>query len=188
MSHSHGTSILLDPGRADALRGIVVGGTLNRLTRDDWQSVLDHSELRQYHADQIILRQGQLGSALWVIAEGEVRIERAEDSGATLLARLGLGSVIGEMSFLDESGASANVVADGDVMLLHFSGASIRTMTEESPEFAARFFHSLAATLSRRLRAANEQIQGNLDNLTGAAAGPYQTDRARSSVGRATDF
>lgn len=160
MSHSQGTSIPLDPERADALRRIVVGGTLNRLTRDDWQSVLDHSEVRRYHADQIILRQGQLGTALWVVADGEVRIEREDDLGATLLARLGLGSVIGEMSFLDESGASANVVADGDVRLLYFSGASIRTMTEEDPEFAARFFHSLAATLSRRLRATNEQIQG----------------------------
>ena len=74
--------------------------------------------MREYHYNQIILRQGQLGAALWVISDGKVRIERDDRGVTTQLARLGPGLVFGKMSFLDESGASANVVADGKVEIL----------------------------------------------------------------------
>jgi len=63
------------------------------------------------------------------------------------------------MSLLDKAGASANVVADGEVEILYVSGTEIKNVMRKNPNFAARFYHSLATTLSRRLRAANEVIQ-----------------------------
>ena len=163
MGNDNVTPLKLDGARSDELRERVVAGTLNRLTQDDWALVLEHAEVREYHYNQVILGQGRLGTGLWVISDGEVRIER-DSRGATIqLARLGPGSVFGEMSFLDETGASTSVVADGRVDLLYLDGTEPHTLADRDFGFAARFYHSLAATLSRRLRATNETIRGRPD-------------------------
>ena len=50
---------------------------------------------------------------------GEVRIERTVGDKTVEIARLANGSVFGEMSFFDKAGASASVVADGSVDVIH---------------------------------------------------------------------
>ena len=64
------------------------------------------------------------------------------------------------MSFLDQSGASASVAADGKVEILFVESRELSQLLESDQGFAARFYHSLATTLSRRLRATNELILG----------------------------
>jgi len=56
------------------------------------------------------------------------------------------------MSFVENAGASASVVADWAVVCLRIDSAAIHTCIQFDPTFAGRFYHSLAATLSRRLR------------------------------------
>jgi CRP-like cAMP-binding protein len=120
---------------SDDLQRRVFAGTLNRLSVEDWNELL------------------------WR-ARGEVRIERTDHQRSAHLARLGPGSVLGEMSFLDQSGASASVAADGKVEILFVESKDLAQLLEADQGFAARFYHSLATTLSRRLRATNELILG----------------------------
>ena len=147
--------------RAEDLRRKVMAGTLSKLLPEDWEALLETSERREYAFNEVILKQGVVGEAICMLTDGEVRIEReGRDGDTTQLARLGPGGIFGEMSFLDRSGASANVIADGMVAVLYIDGADLKVLTEQDPGFAARFYHSLAATLSRRLRATNEIIRG----------------------------
>ena len=62
------------------------------------------------------------------------------------------GELFGEMSFLEEAGASASVVADDEVEVDVIPGEHVRRLLDSLPGFAARFYHSLAVTLSERLR------------------------------------
>ena len=152
----------IDPARqrSEDLRRKVFAGTLGKLTAADWDTLMARAETRQYRYDDVILAQGFVGAALYVIADGEVRIERANAGRSAQLARLGPGSVFGEMSLLDEAGASASVIADGKVEVICLDGADLGALVRADSGFAARFYQSLATTLSRRLRATNELILG----------------------------
>ena len=96
----------------------------------------------------------------WNKWEGQVRIERTVGDKTVEIARLANGSVFGEMSFLDKAGASASVVADGSVGVIHIKNEDIDELIEGDPAFGSRFYHSLAITLSRRLRATNRIVRG----------------------------
>ena len=98
--------------------------------------LIGKAEYRRYTFNDVILAQGAVGEALFIITDGEVRVECSDTKGTWQLARLGSGAVFGEMSMLDRSGATANVVADGQVEILTVSGPELehwRRRTWASP-------------------------------------------------------
>jgi CRP-like cAMP-binding protein len=62
------------------------------------------------------------------------------------------GEICGEMSFLEDMPASANVVAHEDVEAYHLDRPALESLFELFPHLASRFYRSLATNLSRRLR------------------------------------
>ena len=80
----------------------------------------------------------------------------AQNAGrlAGALARLGIGpgEACGEISFLDELPATANVVAKEEVWAYYLDRQTLQSMFELFPHLGSRFYQSLAAILSRRLR------------------------------------
>jgi CRP-like cAMP-binding protein len=65
---------------------------------------------------------------------------------------IGLGEVCGEISFLDELPATAGVVANDVVEAYYLDRPTLQSLFELFPHLGSRFYHSLAAILSRRLR------------------------------------
>lgn len=131
---------------------------LSKLNVQDW-SVFFRLGVREcFNHDDIILKEGKVGDAIYFISDGEVRIEREDGDQRIELARLSSGSIFGEMSFLDGAGVSADVIADGDVELFRVDNMHLRETLKFKPEFGQRLYHSLAVTLSRRLRATNKIV------------------------------
>jgi CRP-like cAMP-binding protein len=62
------------------------------------------------------------------------------------------GEVCGEISFLDELPATADVVAKEAVEAYYLDRPTLKSLFELFPHLASRFYHSLAGILSRRLR------------------------------------
>lgn len=98
----------------------------------------------------------QPGEVVYVILEGTVKIYVShEDGREVILAFLGRGDTVGEMSLVDSSGRSANVVATERSRLLWMDRATfqgcLRTLTPLA--------NNLVRLLANRLRFANEQIQ-----------------------------
>ena len=144
----------------DLLVAQAQNGTLSNLTIEDWEQLALSADIRAYEPDETILRQGDAGGALYIIAAGQVRVERDGKDGKTVeLARLGRGAVVGEMSVLDTAPASANVVCAGEVELLKVDGTNLDQMIKADPAFGLRFYQSIATALSRRLRATNEFVR-----------------------------
>ena len=74
------------------------------------------------------------------------------------------GEACGEISFLDELPATANVVAKEEVEAYYLDRPTLQSMFELFPHLGSRFYQSLAAILSRRLReliGPGETGQGN---------------------------
>ena len=56
------------------------------------------------------------------------------------------------MSFLENAGASASVVADEEVEIDIIGAVHLNSLLEADPGFSSRFYRSLARFLSNRLR------------------------------------
>jgi CRP-like cAMP-binding protein len=134
--------------------------SLRFLTHDDRRLLLGASRQATYRYDEEIIAEGSPQQALYVIREGQVRIEYSGLSGTSVVARLQAGEVFGEMSFVDQRGASAAVVADGDVLVDVIEREQMNALLYSVPGLAARFFQSLAVTLSQRLREARTPSEG----------------------------
>jgi extracellular factor (EF) 3-hydroxypalmitic acid methyl ester biosynthesis protein len=128
---------------------------LASLTPEDWKMLAESSRLVTYDKNDIILEKGQEPGAIYIIENGRVRIER--DNGS-VIARRGPGAVFGEISFLESKGTSANVVADESVEVSVIDKGNVEAMLESMPEFAIRFYKTLAVTLAYRLRQAAERL------------------------------
>ena len=88
---------------------------LKYLTDEQRGELLRGAENRHYQEDEIILTEGAQRRAIFLIKDGVVRVERGHMGFNVEVSRLHPGEIIGEMSFVEEFGASASVVADSDV-------------------------------------------------------------------------
>ncbi|MET0166102.1 MAG: protein kinase [Burkholderiales bacterium] len=104
-------------------------------------------------AGTVLIREGEGGSAFYVIAAGEVTVTK----NATLLAALGPGDSFGEMGHLAkcEFRRSASVTAANDVTIAEVGAASL---AEASESCRNRFKSVFLETLVDRLSTANDRL------------------------------
>lgn len=102
-----------------------------------------------------IMRADQPGESVYVILEGTVKISLAQPDGReAILAFLGPGDTVGEMSLLESGGRSASVVTTEPSWLLWMDRATFHSCLQRMSPLA----YNLLRTLASRLRFANEQI------------------------------
>jgi len=92
-----------------------------------------------------IVTEGEEGEELYIVRSGEVAVQHGED----VLARIGPGSVFGELAVLDPAPRSADVVATTDTDLLILDRTTLLDLMGRRPEVAA----DMITMLVRRLRA-----------------------------------
>jgi extracellular factor (EF) 3-hydroxypalmitic acid methyl ester biosynthesis protein len=107
-----------------------------------------------YASGDVIVEDGAPVPALYVVASGTVSVEKMHLGGGISLAELGPGALVGEVSFLDGSPASASVVARTEVTAHVIEG--VDELLASNPELAAGVYRSLAVLLAGRLRFGNE--------------------------------
>ncbi len=127
----------------------------NKLTINDWVKLIKLCDRQIYVSNGKILNKGQINTAIYFLVEGCVRIELPADQTPQLLARLSGSAVFGEMSFLDGDAVSADVVAEGTAELLRLERDDLELLVRADKMFGLRFYHSLAVTLSQRIRITN---------------------------------
>jgi CRP-like cAMP-binding protein len=98
-----------------------------------------------------IVHEGVRPNAIFVVIRGafSVDIETLADEP---LARLGAGELIGEISFLEGSPASATIVADEESAVLAVDNQLLNQRIGEDTAFAARMYRAFALVAERRLR------------------------------------
>lgn len=112
--------------------------------------------------ETIILEDDDSGSALFLIAGGEVKVYMTGTDGReTILSLLSKGDFFGEMSLIDGEPRSASVKAVTLAELLIIRRDNFVAQLESNPSLAM----ALLVELSKRLRKANRQI-GSLALMT----------------------
>ncbi|HEX9895571.1 MAG TPA: Crp/Fnr family transcriptional regulator [Gemmatimonadales bacterium] len=110
---------------------------------------------RRFPKGSVIMMQGERGDALYLLAEGQVKVVLiGEDGREVILSVLGPGSFFGEMALLDDEPRSAHVVAMDDSLLLLLRREDFQSRLRSSPDVA----FGLLRELSQRLRRADDTI------------------------------
>jgi CRP-like cAMP-binding protein len=119
------------------------------LTANDWALVADKASRVQFKKGEVLVQKGKKGFGVFLLLKGTARVQIPPQSPTPVI---GPGEICGEMSFLEDAAASANVVADGEVEAYHLDHPTLQSLFELFPHLASRFYRSLATNLSRRLR------------------------------------
>ena len=119
------------------------------LTPNDWALIVDKAVRMQFKAGDTIVHKGRRTNGVYLLLKGTAQVQIP--SHATSLG-VSAGEVCGEISFLDELPATADVVAKEVVQAYYLDRPTLLTLFELFPHLGSRFYHSLAAILSRRLR------------------------------------
>ncbi len=98
-----------------------------------------------------IVQEGIHPNAIFVVTRGrfDVAVETLADQP---LARLGAGELIGEISFLEGSPASATIVANEESAVLVVDNQLLNERIRADTAFAARIYRAFALIAERRLR------------------------------------
>ena len=115
-------------------------------------------EVLEVEKDFVILEEGESRRVLFVILEGSCRVELSLRGKDETVANLTRNEFFGDMNFLEGIGASANVIANEPTKVLVITPEETQTLLTADPSLAMRFYHSLAVSLSRRLRATTSKL------------------------------
>jgi CRP/FNR family cyclic AMP-dependent transcriptional regulator len=129
------------------------------------KKISDACIVRQFTRNETIVRQGEMGLGLYVIARGHVKVDREEKGVRTQVAELGPEQFFGEMSLLDNKPRSATVTGIEDSECLLLTRDSFVRLMNKYPEIPIR----MARVLAERLRVANERLAAAPPPAAGAA-------------------
>jgi CRP-like cAMP-binding protein len=119
------------------------------LTANDWTLVADKATRVSFRKGQTLVQRGKRSNGVYLVVKGKARVQIQSHPTSP---EIGPGEVCGEMSFLDDVPASADVIAQQDVEAYYLDRATLEGLFELFPHLASRFYRSLATNLSRRLR------------------------------------
>jgi CRP-like cAMP-binding protein len=104
---------------------------------------------------QILVHEGKRIEVLYMTLRGKFAVSTG---GSGVIAELGSGEVIGELSFLDSRPPNASVSALEDSVVLSIPVARLHTKLHSDPGFGSRFYRALGVMLAHRLRDTTIQL------------------------------
>ncbi|MGQ0504878.1 MAG: Crp/Fnr family transcriptional regulator [Myxococcaceae bacterium] len=127
----------------------------------------------QLEAGQVLFRQGDPGTALWVLGQGtEVSISATSDASQrpVVLASAHSGETVGEMALVDDGSRSATAVVMQGGTAYQIDAVDFHTLREANHAAAYKVLRRICTDLCGRLRATNERIAPT-SNASGAGPG-----------------
>lgn len=107
-----------------------------------------------YRSGDVLCRQGQIGDAAFVLVDGQADVSIATETGDFVVATLGRGDIVGEVSILCDTPRIATVTARGDLAALRVRKEPFLHLIRQFPEIAAQIMRGLA----ERLTHTNEEL------------------------------
>jgi CRP/FNR family cyclic AMP-dependent transcriptional regulator len=126
------------------------------LTSAQLDRVAQRAHRRVFPAGTNVLTVEQLGEAVYIILHGTVKIHVEQGDGRdVILAILGAGDLLGEMSLIDSIGRSASALTLENSLMLWMDKSTFNHLLDEFPPVA----RNLVRILSARVRLSDQLIQ-----------------------------
>ena len=119
-----------------------------------WQikKVLLASEIRNFNTGEQILTEGEEGTEMFVVLDGQVDACKTDEAGSVqCLRKIGAGEIFGEVAAFAGGKRTADVIARRDTELLVLSWDSIDKLSRLFPFITFRLFRNLSSILGSKL-------------------------------------
>lgn len=113
-------------------------------SRSQLRNLLNAAEIQTFDDGTVLASEGEYGSELFVVAEGEATVTAAGKE----VARLGRGEFFGELSVLDQEPRSATVTGTSPGSVYRFSKRALDKVLDANPKVVK----AMVQVLSRRVR------------------------------------
>ena len=134
---------------------IPASSILDALPSELSRGLFAQGRLLSLDADQTLFLAGDEGDGCYRVEEGLLKASvTAPNGGERILAILGPGSMVGELSMIDGAPRSASVTALRDSKLHYVSKADFEAIGKSSPEI----YQHVMKVLARRLRDTNSAL------------------------------
>ncbi|GAB4564685.1 MAG: hypothetical protein Tsb0020_15080 [Haliangiales bacterium] len=160
--------IALTPDKADLYHR-----AFQSMSPRDFLSVINLGTWRSEPPGTELVTQGEILEHFMLIAEGRVSVRINDEE----VARLGPGSLIGEMSYIAEQPTSASVWTLTETRLVDWVGGELKKYLDANPELRSTMHMIIGSDLVGKLRAAKDELNLSLvrsttGNLRGGALVP----------------
>lgn len=116
---------------------------------EELRAVSNLGERQEVAAGTVLIDQGRVGDACYVIVDGTAAVYMQGEFVTTV----GAGSMVGEMALIEHRPRNATVVADTDMVLVSFGTREFQKLLDDSPHAKDK----VSAMLEARLRANEER-------------------------------
>ena len=124
-------------------------GLLSALPDHLFTTLFKHATTVRLRADHALFLTGDIGDGCYRVDDGLLKVTIVSSSGSErILAFLGPGAIVGELSVIDRLPRSASVIAVRDAALRFLSRANFEDIAKKHPEV----YESLVTLLAARLR------------------------------------
>lgn len=118
------------------------------------------AQMKEFQGGDTVVRQFSDDADLMIVLSGKAKIKSF--SGEEI-AEAGPGSVIGEISLVDQKPRSATVVSAGGTTVAAISNRDLWTLMNAEPDIAKVLLLNIGRILCARLRAANVALDSVVD-------------------------
>lgn len=137
--------------RIDVLAAVPL---FSQVGKRDLERLASMATERQFAAGTEIVKEGEVGVAMFVIAKGEVEAVKSQDGSEVHLADIGAGDSFGEMALFEHFPRSATIRAKGEVECLAITEWDLMAELRSTPAISVQLLKSVM----RRLRAADSEL------------------------------
>ncbi len=121
---------------------------LGELGYVDIQKILAKAIHRTFKSGEILIRQGEIGTSMFIIVSGRVRLSISKiDGGEEIVNILQQGDHFGELSLLIGGRRAATATAVMDTTVLEISKRDFYELTKTSPEFSIKLSRTIGKWL-----------------------------------------
>lgn len=138
------------------------------LQLDEVHALSPFLEVYRAQSGQTVLREGEAGDFMLFVIEGRIEVfKEAGEHLPNLIAVIGAGKVLGEMSLIDGEPRSATCIADAVTLMAALSREALARIIVEQPLLGAKILMGLVVLLSFRLRKTSAQLLACLEQARG---------------------
>jgi uncharacterized membrane protein len=132
------------------------------LTAEDIEGLTARLEESHHAPGDVIFRQGDEGSSLFVIEEGAVEIGYGEGAGCITLATLSNGQYFGELSLFDGAPRSATATAVKPTQVIRLDRDDLVDFVHKNPAAALRIIEEMGDRLRQTNELMSRQVSRNV--------------------------
>jgi CRP/FNR family transcriptional regulator, cyclic AMP receptor protein len=134
---------------------------IGHLKDDDRELLSSYGEFFPGHPGNVIIEEGAMQTEVFVVISGMLEVRaKQEDGTEVVLAQVGPGETLGEISLFNPGPAAATVTAAEFSQLWRIADSDLIHFMEENPGAGNVLLRTLASILAQRLRQMNPKAFG----------------------------